>query len=84
MGLNSRIISGRLLVRTITEVRISLAYLAHKDDKDMWARFRSYGSGQAKLALLKYEEIKSDQPSLVGIEILKALANEDFSRICQH
>ena len=78
MGLNSRIISGRLLVRTITEVRINLAYLAHKDDKDMWARFRSYGSGQAKLALLKYEEIKSDQPSLVCIETLKALANEDF------
>ena len=78
MGLNSRIISGRLLVRTITEVRINLAYLAHKDDKDMWARFRSYGSGQAKLALLKYEEIKSDQPILVCIETLKALANEDF------
>lgn len=78
MGLNSRIISGRLLIRTLTEIRINLAFLVRKGDQDMWSRFRAYGSGQAKLALLKYEELQSDQPNLVSTDTLKALANEDF------
>jgi hypothetical protein len=78
MGPVSRIIAGRLLVRTLTEIRINLAFLVQKEDEAMWTRFRAYGSGQAKLALLKYEEIASGQPNLVSMDTLKALANEDF------
>lgn len=78
MAMNARIISGRLLVRTLTELRITLAYLAQSEGDATWARFRSYGAGQAKLALLKYEMAADNQPSLVSNETLKALANEDF------
>lgn len=76
-GPSARFIAGRLLVRTLTEIRINLAFLVKKRDETMWARFRSYGSGQAKLALLKYEDAQQ-RPNLVSAETLKALANEDF------
>ncbi len=78
VGPLSRLITGRLLVRTLTEIRINLAFLVENGDEAMWARFRAYGSGQAKLALLKYEDAQQGQPNLVSAETLKALANEDF------
>ncbi|AWV07279.1 hypothetical protein C9I47_1579 [Lysobacter maris] len=78
MGVNSRIISGRLLIRTLTEIRINLAFMTRSADPQIWGRFRTYGSGQAKLALLKYEETGGDRPSLVSAQTLEALANEDF------
>jgi hypothetical protein len=74
----SRLVTGRLLVRTLTEVRVTLAFLVRKGDAETWTRFRSYGSGQAKLALLKYEMLDGGQPNLVRPETLEALANEDF------
>jgi hypothetical protein len=77
-GPMSRLVTGRLLVRTLTELRITLAFLVRKGDAETWTRFRSYGSGQAKLALLKYEMLDGRQPSLVRPETLEALANEDF------
>lgn len=77
VGPSARFIAGRLLVRTLTEIRINLAFLVKNGDEAMWARFRSYGSGQAKLALLKYEDAQQG-PNLVSAETLKALANEDF------
>lgn len=78
IGPMSRIISGRLLIRTLTEIRINLAFLVRKGDETMWSRFRPYGSGQAKLALLKYEDVEQGQPNLVSADTLRALANEDF------
>lgn len=77
-GHNSFGISGRLLLRSLTECRISLAYLIRCGNDDMWAKFRSYGTGQAKLALLKLEEMSEDKPNFVRKETLEALANEDF------
>jgi len=77
VGPSARFIAGRLLVRTLTEIRVNLAFLVKNSDDAMWARFRSYGSGQAKLALLKYEDAQQG-PNLVSAETLKALANEDF------
>jgi hypothetical protein len=77
VGPSARFIAGRLLIRTLTEIRINLAFLVKNGDEAMWARFRSYGSGQAKLALLKYEDAKQ-VPCLVSAETLEALANEDF------
>jgi hypothetical protein len=71
-------ISGRLFLRSLTECRITLAYLVHADDSELWKRFRSYGAGQAKLALLKMEEISGAEPSFVEKAMLEMLANEDF------
>lgn len=77
-GLNGFGISGRVLLRTLAESRISLAYLARCGDEAMWGIFRAYGTGQAKLALLKLDEIPGDAPNFVSRETLAALANEDF------
>lgn len=78
IGPVSRLIAGRLLVRTLTEVRITLAFLIAQDDPALWNKYRTYGAGQAKLALLKYEEVTSAKPNLVSQDTLEALANEDY------
>jgi hypothetical protein len=69
-------IAGRLLLRTIVECRITLAYLVAKNDASLWIRYRHYGSGQAKLALLKISEAVRP-PHSVTAEQLDQLANED-------
>lgn len=74
----SQAISGRLLLRALTECRISLAYLARCGDESMWKSFRSYGIGQAKLALLKHEETTGEKPQFISLQTLEALANEDY------
>jgi hypothetical protein len=76
VGANRLGIAGRLLLRTLADCRITLAYLQHKNDPDLWAKFRRYGVGQAKLALLKLEEAVKP-PHSISMETLKRLANED-------
>lgn len=77
-GRNRNGISGRLLLRTLVECRITLAYLILKDDPEMWVRFRKFGVGQAKLALLKLDE-SADPPKFLSEESLAMIANEDSS-----
>lgn len=69
-------IAGRLLLRTVVECRITLAYMMLKDDSALWSKYRHYGTGQAKLALLKIAEATS-QPHSVTAEQLDRIANED-------
>ena len=76
LGANRLLISGRLLLRTMVECRITFAYLLHKNDPELWRKFRAYGAGQAKLALLKMKEIEQP-PHSVSVEVLERLANED-------
>ena len=70
-------ISARTTLRTIVECYITLAYLAKKDDADLWQSYRVYGAGQAKLAFLKLDGL-DHQPSYVDAETLEQLANEDI------
>ena len=74
---NSARPAGRILLRTLVEVYLTLAYLVKKDDPKMWVAYRSYGGGQAKLAFLKLIEA-SELPRYVNIDALEALANEDI------
>ncbi|MFU1904192.1 DUF5677 domain-containing protein [Bacillus thuringiensis] len=69
-------IIGRLGLRTIAECYITLAYLVKKNSDDLWLSYRSYGSGQAKLAFLKIYELEN-QPQFISLETLGNLANED-------
>lgn len=69
-------ITGRQALRTILEVYITLAYLCVKADPALWSSYRVYGSGQAKLALLKMDAAALP-PSSISRETLHALANED-------
>lgn len=76
VGRNRLLISGRLLLRTVAECRITFAYLLHKNDPELWRKFRAYGAGQAKLVLLKMKEIERP-PHSISMEPLERLANED-------
>ncbi|MDP2226241.1 MAG: DUF5677 domain-containing protein, partial [Moraxellaceae bacterium] len=78
VSLNFSSISGRLLLRTLAECRITLAYLAAENDAALWEKYRSYGSGQAKLALLKLEKLGKDVPSHISESVLETLSNEDY------
>ena len=70
-------ISARTTLRTIAECYITLAYLAKKDDAELWQSYRVYGAGQAKLAFLKLNE-SVNEPSYVDVQTLEQLANEDM------
>ncbi|AVF03757.1 MULTISPECIES: DUF5677 domain-containing protein [Devosia] len=67
---------GRLALRTVMEAFVTLHYLLTKDDPTIWAQYRNYGSGQAKLAFLKNLRFE-DAPDFVDLEMLEKLANED-------
>lgn len=71
-------ISGRLMLRTLVECRITLAYLLGRNEDALWLRFRRFGAGQAKLALLKFDD-SSLPPKFLSEEALTRIANEDIS-----
>ena len=71
-------ISARTTLRTIAENFITLAYLAKKDDAELWQKYRAYGTGQAKKAFLKLEDSEIETPSFVDRNTLEQLANEDM------
>lgn len=73
----SQSISGRLALRTLSELVITFAYLTYKNDPDIWRSYRVFGAGQAKLQYLKLEEV-SENTSYVDIASLIELANEDI------
>ncbi len=75
-GLHRRL-EGRILLRTMVENFITLKYLAHNDNKAIWQQFRSYGTGQAKLAFLKNLQ-EETVPSFVNLNDLFDYANEDL------
>lgn len=69
---------GRLAIRTLVEARVTLGYLAKRDDPKIWSQWRMYGAGQVKLAFLKAQEATGDLPSFYDAEELQRLANEDI------
>lgn len=76
LGVGNTIL-GRLGLRTILEVRINLRYLLHKNDEDLWKKWRTYGAGQAKLNALKFDD-NIDPPKHIDIESIEQIASEDI------
>ena len=70
-------ISGRLILRTIVECYITLFYLIKKDDEELWKSYRVFGTGQAKLSWLKYDDMEK-KPEFIDLDMLKNFANEDM------
>lgn len=68
---------GRLALRSLVEDAITLSYLAHKDDAQIWKTWRVYGAGQAKLAFLRIQELAGETPKFYEAEALEQIANED-------
>lgn len=75
IGISSKIIA-RTGLRALLEAYITLAYLAHRDESDLWLQYRNYGAGQAKLAFLKLDELSDDAMS-IDPAVLRFIANED-------
>jgi hypothetical protein len=73
----SKAISGRMTLRTITELVVTLAYLIQKNDPETWRSYRIFGAGQAKLQYLKLDTAAGNT-SYVDIDTLVSLANEDM------
>ena len=71
-------ISARITLRTIAESFITLAYLAKKDDAELWQKYKAYGTGQAKKVFLKLDDSETESPSFVDSATLEQLANEDM------
>lgn len=71
-------ISGRTTLRTIAESFITLAYLAKKDDAELWQKYRVYGTGQVKKVFLKLDDSQTEIPHFVDLTTLEQLANEDM------
>jgi hypothetical protein len=69
---------GRLALRTLLEIRITLRHLLNEDRAELWRAWRAYGAGQAKLASLKADESESPVPNYLDEDLLKNIANEDF------
>lgn len=78
VGRNGYGIIGRTLLRILLECRITLAYLRSLGATFLWGKFRTFGTGQAKLAFLKLNELSENTPTFVNTTILEALSNEDF------
>ena len=74
---NCTSISARTTLRTIAECYINLAYLAKKDNIELWQSYRVYGAEQVKLAFLKLDQ-STDELSYVDVKTLEQLANEDM------
>lgn len=70
-------ILGRLALRSLVEACITLSYLFKMDEDDLWASYRVFGAGQAKLAFLKAQELEGDLPSFIDEDMLHAISNED-------
>ena len=68
---------GRLGIRTILEVRITLAYMLMNDTPELWKEWREYGSGQAKLNALKFDE-SIDPPKYIDVDIIESIVSEDI------
>ena len=75
MGVSNTALA-RFGLRGLVDNLITLSYLAHKDDPELWQSYRVFGAGQAKLQSLKLEA-DSTKPSYVDMERLQNLANED-------
>ena len=75
---HSMLPSGRILLRTLSEVAITFAFLIKKDDLELWKKHRNYGAGKAKLSFLKSTESQSTHsPKYLDSNLLYKLANED-------
>jgi hypothetical protein len=68
---------ARHALRTLFELRVTLAYLLKRDSDELWHKWRAYGSGQAKLASLKLDEM-DEAPGHLDADTLRQIANEDF------
>lgn len=72
------------LLRSMVEALITLTWLAHREDRSLYSRFKDFGRGHLKLWKLHLEEYADsldEVPQDVGAQLddLQALVNEELS-----
>jgi len=75
---NASTLMAKSALRTALEANITLAYLAGKDDLELWRSYRVFGSGQAKLVSLKIRDAVGPTPMSIDSTLVEQLANEDM------
>ncbi len=75
LGISSSTL-GRMGLRTILEVSISLTYLNANIQDKLWDKWREYGVGQAKLSVLKYEDVV-EPPDYIDLSTIQQIAFEE-------
>ncbi|RVO81904.1 DUF5677 domain-containing protein [Sinorhizobium medicae] len=70
------LVDGRITLRTIMELFVLLRYLTLQDNPTLWLQYRKYGTGQTKLAFLKYMK-EENLPDFIDLDELHSIANED-------
>jgi Family of unknown function (DUF5677) len=68
---------GRIGLRTILEVHISLHFLLEKDDQALWKKWRTFGAGQAKLNALRFDDVL-EPPKYIDVDNIERIAGEDI------
>jgi hypothetical protein len=76
VGRSDRRVEGRLILRAIFEVLVTLTFLRNSVDPKIWMKYRSFGSGQAKLFFLKMDS--TSLPEYVSADEIEMYVNEDF------
>lgn len=72
-------ISGRITIRVLFEVYITLKYLIQQEKTSyLWWAYREYGQGQYSLIESKYKEMNLDSV-LVDMPMVELITNEDKS-----
>lgn len=67
---------GRIVLRSLVENYITLAYLVKMDKPELWQKYRDHGAGQAKLVSLKAKNYDSI-PSFISLDDINGISTED-------
>jgi hypothetical protein len=78
LGLGAGVsILGRLGLRTILEVHVSLRFLLARDNEELWKKWRAFGAGQAKLNALRFDDAL-EPPKYLNVDTIELIAEEDI------
>jgi hypothetical protein len=75
---DGRTVLGRLAIRILLEIRITLRHLLEENKPELWRSWRAYGVGQAKLSSLKLDQLPGSPPHYLDADNLTKIANEDL------
>lgn len=76
-------VMGRLCLRTIIEVYITLKFIHKKEQEEpnIWEEYQEYGIGKYKMILIKAREVNEFENSHLNIELIDALVNEQIDEM---
>lgn len=76
-------VMGRLSLRIIIEVYITLKFIHKKEHEEpnIWEEYQEYGIGKYKMILMKARKVKEFENSHLNTELIDALINEQIDEM---